>query len=81
MAIISVDVPDKIAARIKPFTVVSLDVLYDIEDEEGEWVSYPVNLPADEFQRKLQKIINKKSDGRTMAKADRKGATPKARAS
>ncbi|OIP55069.1 hypothetical protein AUK10_00125 [Candidatus Gracilibacteria bacterium CG2_30_37_12] len=64
MAVISVEVPDAIARRFKPYTIVKYEYLFEKKTlEESEtvdgagWVDFEVNMDAGDFLKSLKKDV------------------------
>lgn len=51
MAVISVEVPDTIARKFKPYTIVKYEYLFSEQEKwnENEWVDFAVNMNAEDF--------------------------------
>ncbi|MDD2916885.1 MAG: hypothetical protein PHH70_03520 [Candidatus Gracilibacteria bacterium] len=63
MAVISVEVPDKIARKFKPYTIVKYEYLFKENTSKEEpagldgdgWVDFEVNMNAEDFLKSLKK--------------------------
>ena len=64
MAVISVEVPDRIAKKFKPYTIVKYEYLFEEKAlKDGEtidgvwWVDLEVNMDAEDFLKSLKKDV------------------------